>query len=296
MAIDVYQRITARVLEQLENGTVPWHKPWSGDDAAPQNLLSRKAYRGINSFLLACMPFDSPFWLTYRQAKQLGGSVRQGEKSTPVVFWKWLDHEDVETGETERIPLLRYYNVFNSTQCELPDGKVPEQPAGPTNDFEPIERCERVIVKMPSKPVIRHDANAAYYQPNCDSIHLPKRERFDAHEEYYSTAFHELVHATGHASRLNRSGITDVAAFGGQSYSKEELVAEMGAAFLCGHCGIENSTIENSSAYIAGWLRKLRNDKKLVVRAAAAAQKAADYILDRQFAEPIAEPAEGVAT
>ncbi len=296
MALDVYQSITTRILEQLQNGTVPWHKPWYGEEGSPQNLVSRKSYRGINVFLLAAMPHDSPFWLTYRQARQLGGTVRKGAKSTSVVFWKWIERRDAETGETDRIPLLRYYNVFNLEQCELPEGKVPERPAVPQNDFEPIERCERVVEAMPSKPTIRHDASAAFYRPGTDSVHIPKRERFDGAEEFYSTLFHELIHATGHQNRLNRPGICNLSTFGSHPYSKEELVAEMGAAFLCGQTGIENRTIDNSAAYIAGWLRQLRNDRKLVIHAAAAAQKAADFILDRQFSEFASESVGGLAS
>jgi antirestriction protein ArdC len=288
MALDVYQRINALILEQLENGTVPWHKPWSfGEAGAPQNLISRKAYRGINTFLLACQPYESPFWLTYRQAKQLSGHVRKGEKSAPVVFWKWLEKPDPDTGEAKRIPLLRYYSVFNVTQCDLPNDKVPELPGAMDNDFEPIAACEQLVESLQNPPAVHHDAAAAYYEPATDTIHLPMHQRFDSPEVYYATLLHELTHSTGHESRLNRSGITDVAAFASQSYSKEELIAEMGAAYLCGHTGSENSTLENSAAYIAGWLRRLRGDKKLVVQAAANAQKAADFVLNRTFDEAV---------
>jgi len=288
MALDVYQRINALILEQLENCTVPWHKPWSyGEAGAPQNLVSRKAYRGINTFLLACQPHESPFWLTYRQAKELGGHVRKGEKSAPVVFWKWLEKPDPETGEAKRIPLLRYYSVFNSSQCEIPAEKVPELTGAADNDFAPIAKCEHLVELMPNPPSVLHDAAAAYYLPATDSVHLPMCQRFDSPEAYYATLFHELTHASGHESRLNRPGITDVAAFASRSYSKEELIAEMGAAYLCGHTGIENETLDNSAAYIAGWLRRLRNDKKLVVHAAASAQKAADFVSNRSFEEAV---------
>jgi antirestriction protein ArdC len=288
MALDCYQRITDRIIEQLDNGTVPWHKPWTcGEAGAPQNLVSRRVYRGINTFLLACLPYESPFWLTYRQAKQIGGHVRKGEKSAPVVFWKWLEKPDPDTGEAKRIPLLRYYSVFNSAQCDLPTDKVPELPGAVENDFEPIAKCEQLVETMPNPPSVHHDAAAAFYQPATDAVHIPKRQRFDSPEAYYATLFHELMHATGHESRLNRPGITDVAAFASQSYSNEELIAEMGAAYLCGHTGIENRTLDNSAAYIAGWLRRMRDDKKLVVHAAANAQKAADFVLNRTFEEAV---------
>ena len=285
MAIDVYERITARVLEQLERGTVPWHKPWRGGEAGcPRNLISRRPYRGINVFLLsACTPFESPFWLTFRQANELGGHVRKGAKSTPIVFWKWLRRENAETGETEQFPLLRYYNVFNVAQCELPTEKVPALPSVPTTEFEPIGACEQILEGMPERPAIYYEGAAAYYRPLTDSVHLPKPEHFDSPEHFYGTVFHELIHATGHESRLNRHGITETPRFGTQTYSKEELVAEMGAAFLCGHAGIENNVIDNSASYVAEWLKRLRDDKRLVVHAAAAAQKAADFILGREF-------------
>ncbi len=226
------------------------------------------------------MPHGSPYWLTFRQAKGLGGHVRKGEKSCPVVFWKWLEKENRDTGKTERIPLLRYYAVFNALQCELPEGKLPAVPeAALDNAFAPLERCEGVVADWLGKPDIQHDTSQACYRPATDVVHMPRPERFDGAEEYYSTLFHELTHSTGHASRLNRPGIADVARFGSRDYSKEELVAEMGAAFLCGHCAVENRTIDNSAAYVASWLARLRKDSKLVVQAAAQAQQAADWVL-----------------
>lgn len=283
MPIDIYERITARILQQLEHGTVPWRKTWIGGEAVhPRNLASGHFYRGINPFLLACTPFESPHWLTFKQAKKLGGSVRKGEKSTPVIFWKWLMKENAETGKKEKFPLLRHYNVFNIAQCELPSNKVPATAAVPEFDFEPIAACERVVEGMPDPPAILHEGGTAAYRPSDDSVRVPNPERFERPEEFYATLFHELTHSTGHESRLNRPGVTSLISFGSRSYSKEELIAEMGASFLCGHCGIENAVIENSAAYISGWLRKLRDDKRLVVHAAAAAQKSADFILGRR--------------
>jgi len=284
MAIDVYERITARIVQQLESGTVPWRKPWKGGEAGhPRNLVSGHRYRGVNTFLLACAAHDSPYWLTFRQTKQLGGHVRKGEKSTPVVFWKWIERENPDSGQIEKFPLLRSYSVFNSEQCDLPPDKVPTISAVPVNDFEPITVCEQVVSEMPDPPEIIHGGASASYRPVSDTVQMPRPSRFDAPTDYYSTLFHELTHSTGHESRLCRLGITDDIRFGSQTYSKEELVAEMGAAFLCGHCGIENTVLENSTAYIAGWLRRLRDDKRLVVHAAAAAQKAADFILGHQI-------------
>ena len=283
MANQVYDIVTDRVVSLLERGVVPWRRPWAGADVQPQNLVSRRPYRGINPFLLGCTGFASPFWLTFKQAKTLGGSVRKGEKATPVIFWKrWrTDRIDPETGDREvvDIPILRYYNVFNVDQCDGIDA-----PALPkAHDFQPIQRCESVVQGMPKQPTIEHREARAYYRPSTDTVNMPRPELFVGSEEYYSTLFHELSHATGHPSRLDRPGAANTAAFGSADYSREELVAEMGAAFLSGHCAIETATIENSAAYIAGWLRRLRDDHRLVVTAAAQAQKAADYILGTTF-------------
>jgi antirestriction protein ArdC len=232
--------------------------------------------------LLACCKYESPYWLTFKQAKQLSGSVKKGEKSMPVVFWKWNEVEDAESGKPKQVPILRYYNVFNLAQCELPEAKQPPALEVETHDFSPIDACESLVREMPKAPAIKHDTVSAFYRPSSDQVHMPPAERFEKPGEYYSTLFHELTHATGHESRLHRDGICEVSPFGSRTYSKEELIAEMGAAFLCGHCGIEDTTIDNSAAYIQGWLKKLRGDSRLVVHAAAAAQKAADFILGRK--------------
>ena len=282
--VDVYQVITDRIIEQLEIGTIPWQRRWSGCEAGmPRNLISRNQYRGVNTFLLSCMPHESPYWLTFKQAKAIGGHVLKGQKSTPVIFWKWYESRNPETGETEQVPVLRYYNVFNIEQCDIPEAKLPESATPETFAFEPIQACESILETMPQQPAIEHGGGSACYIPQADTVRMPQPERFENSTGYYSTLFHELTHATGHASRLNRAGITDVAAFGSRTYSKEELVAEMGAAFLCGHTGIENQAIDNSAAYISGWLKKLRSDKRLVIHAAAAAQKASDFILGRKY-------------
>jgi antirestriction protein ArdC len=291
--MSVYDLITARVVSLLEAGVAPWRKPWGGARLWPRNLVSGHHYRGINVFLLACSGYSSPFWLTYKQAQAMGGHVRKGEKASPIVFWTKLQKADRETGETIELPLLRYYSGFNVAQCEgLPENRIPT--LGPVSErpFSPIGECERVVNGMPSAPTIRHGFDHACYVPSLDEVRLPNRGQFDSPESYYTTAFHELGHSTGHASRLNRKGIADVAAFGGDTYSREELVAEMTAAFLSGHCGIENATIENSASYLAGWLKVLREDSRLVVTAAAQAQKAADFILGKTWGD---EGAQGEA-
>lgn len=287
MSEAVYAIITDRILSLLEKGTVPWHKPWRAGYQAPSNLISGKAYRGINTFILNAASYGSPYWLSFKQAQGLGGNVRKGERACPVVFWKWLEKADPKTGEPERIPFLRYYSVFNIAQCEnIPADKIPASDT-PTHTHSPVEAAERIVGAMPKAPEIRHGQGRAFYSPRLDFVGMPDLSAFPAREEYYSTLFHELAHSTGHKERLNRKGVNgsdgDLAQFGSDRYAKEELVAEMGAAFLCGECAIVERTLDNSAAYVAGWLARLKGDAKLVVQAAAQAQKAADFILARQF-------------
>ena len=280
--VDVYQIITDRLIEIMEQGLIPWRKPWnSGGESGPLNLISKKHYQGINCFLLACPSFDSPYWLTYNQALSLGGNVRKGEKGTPVIFWKLYNKEDPESDNgIITVPVLRYYTVFNAEQCE--DIAVPALEISTWAEHDPIEAAEAVILTMPNRPAVEIGGTRAYYSPSLDLVRVPELFRYEQAEEYYSTFFHELAHATGHESRLNREGITGNHFFGDSVYSREELVAEMTAAFLCGHTGIVNTTIQNSAAYLQSWIRTLRGDRKLAVIAAAQAQKAADYILNRK--------------
>ena len=287
LGTSVYEVVTARILEKLEQGTVPWQKPWTAAGGSPRNLVSGHQYRGINIFLLASQGFTSPYWVTFKQAKTLGGSVRKRERATPVVFWKWIERasEDPETGETEtkKIPLVRYYNVFNVEQCDgISHARLEVEPDEP-EPFNPIESAERIVASYPRPPSISEDGRgAAYYRPATDSIHTPKQEVFDSEEHYYATLFHEMAHSTGHESRLARPGITNHIRHASHDYTQEELVAEMGAAFLAAEAGINSEgLVDNSAAYVASWLKALRNDKKLVVFAGAQAQKAVDHILDR---------------
>lgn len=275
-----YREITDTLIELLEQGTVPWRKPWNAGEPC-QNLTSRRPYRGINPFVLNCQPFRSPFWISFRQAKSLGAHVRKGSKGTRIWFWKFWDKKNAE-GELERIPVLRRYTIFNVEQCEGLAGKVPSLDDPERQPFSPIERAERIVSGMPRRPAIQHGGRQAFYQSAADAITMPDRELFAAEPEYYSTLFHELTHATGHASRLGRKGIEGASPFGSPAYSREELIAEMGAAFLCGESRIATATLENSAAYLRNWIAKLRGDASLAVKAAGAAQRAADFILDRQ--------------
>ena len=268
----VYEIVTEQVIKQLESGVAPWRKPWR--TLPPANLISKKPYRGINVFLLALAGYGSQYWLTYRQAQALGGNVRRGEHGTKIVFWKFDKYEtEIADGETEerKSAVLRYYTVFNLEQTEGLKALLALPPAFP------IESAEAIVKGMPNPPAFEQDARAAYI-PTRDVVTMPSRTAFESQAEYYSTLFHELTHSTGHAKRLAREGFDTPQKFGSDSYSREELIAEMGSAMLCGVAGIEQGTLANSAAYLKRWIERLRSDSRLVVSAASASQKAADYI------------------
>lgn len=285
MKKDVYQIVSDRILALLDAGVNPWRKPWSAAAwKPPRNLASGKAYRGINVMLLGMAPYESNYWLTFKQALDRGGNVRKGEKSSLAVFWKLYDRkaEDGATNsERKQIPVLRYYNVFNSEQCE--GIETPPVPVPQTFEHDPIETAERLAAGMPQSPEIIHDdRRRAFYREHTDTVNMPLPEQFQKREEYYSTLFHELAHSTGHKSRLNRD-LTGQ--FGDRSYGREELIAEMAAAYLCGLAGILDETVDNTAAYLDSWRGIIKEDKKAVVMAAAAAQKAVDFITAAEQAE-----------
>jgi antirestriction protein ArdC len=287
----VYEIVTDRIISSLKAGVIPWEKPWSSSgNGWPRNLVTMKQYRGINVLLLWSSEYSSPFWLTFKQAKTLKGSVRKGEHGTPIIFYKQLPEyakNDEDTiSKDERIAfVLCHYTVFNLEQC---DGlTLPEisQPAI-APEIDEGEVCESIVTGWKNRPALHLNSPnefRAYYRPSTDSIHMPARSRFVDVPHYYSTFFHELVHSTGHKSRLNR---TFGDRFGDELYSKEELVAEMGAAFLCAIAGVANEhTDRNTTAYIQNWIEKLEKDNQLIVHAAANAQRAVDLILGSRFEE-----------
>lgn len=274
----VYQIITDEILKALDQGVVPWKQLWSS--MTPTSASTGKPYTGINCFLLSMSQsrngFKSNLWMTYKQATKLGGNVKKGEKSTIVVYWQINEKKD-ENGKKKNIPFLRYYRVFNFDQTEnvtLP--KRLEEKNVKVNDNDIIDNAENVVQNMPNAPVISVGGDVASYVPSMDMVTMPDITIFTISEEYYSVLFHELVHSTGHKSRLDRSGKMDK-----ENYSKEELIAEMGSAFLCGYCGISESTIDQSAAYIDHWRKVIEGDPKVVIQAASKAQKAADYILGK---------------
>lgn len=284
--IDVYATVTDKIISQLEAGTVPWQKPWL--TTSPMSLSAKRAYRGINVLLLGISAaengYTSPYWVTFRQAKKIGGNVRKGEKSTLVVLWKWIDREkENDQGETEtyRFPILRYFRVFNTNQCDLPEGIVPELKNG--DPVDPIEEAETMINAMPQRPPIKNGGERACYSPLADTVQLPPRDSFTSSESYYGTVFHELAHSTGHESRLGRFKSYEDTTEVFRGYGAEELVAEMASAFLAATVGIDTEAeTQRSAAYMQNWMKSLKNDPKMVVLAASRAQKAADWILDRR--------------
>ena len=271
--MDIYKEVTDRIIAQMENGIIPWQKPWISNGNCISHATG-KAYSLLNQMLLG-RPGE---YVTFKQVQQEGGRVRKGEKASMVVFWKWIEEKDPETEEIKQIPFLRYYNVFHIDQCEglkprhtnaLPNTASADQ----TADTIITAYCGREGVKL-----IHEEGDRAFYRPATDSITLLHMAQFTATAEYYSTAFHELTHSTDHASRLNR--LEKVAFFGTEAYSKEELVAEIGASSLVNHAGLETAnSFRNSTAYIQNWLSVLKNDKRFIVSASGKAEKAVNLIL-----------------
>jgi antirestriction protein ArdC len=278
MKKSAYDRVTERMLELLEKGVCPWRRPWNRLGGRPRNFVSDRPYSGVNWFLLEAMAFDLPWFMTFNQVKAKGGKIIKGSKGIPVVYWGKLeakqDEPKEEGEETRKIPFLKAYVVFNA--CHVEGVDFPEVAEAEPLDFSPIEAAERVVKGWSDAPEVLHGYRHACYISATDEIQLPPKARFASCEEYYATRFHEMGHATGAKSRLDRKL---EGTFGDGDYSREELIAEMTAAFLCAHCGIDNSVVENSAAYLQGWIRILKGDSKLVVTAASQAQKSANLIL-----------------
>ena len=277
MSAKVYEIVTNRIIEELEKGVIPWRKPWTGGRGGAYNRISRKPYSMLNQMLLK----HGGEYATFKQWQSLGGKVRKGEKSEIVTFWKMIETETVKadgTTEKKTIPMLRYFSVFHVSQIE---GVEPLEK--PFEDVEPIEAADKIIVDYVSREgltFVETVTDEAYYSPSRDLVQVPAKEQYGAIAEYYSTTFHELTHSTGHAKRLNRLTTGIKAAFGGEEYSKEELTAEIGAASLLNHLGIETpDSFKNSAAYIQSWLKALRGDARMIVAAASRAEKAVGYIL-----------------
>lgn len=287
---DVAQDITDAILASLEAGTVPWHQPWASTGGQlPRSMATGKLYQGMNSFLLGMYAqtadYTSPWWGTYNQIKAQGGQVTKGEKASTVILYRTFDkdQENPKTGETETvtIPVLRAFSVFNACQTTgLPEKYTTAPTTG--NDFDPIESAEAIVKDYTSRggPSILHGFDAACYNFREDRVYLPNLNQFETPEDYYATNFHELGHSTGAEKRLAREGIAGSDhKFGDAVYSFEELIAEMTAAMVCTIVGIDQTnTLPQHAGYIAHWIQVLKGDKKMILKAAAGAQKATNLI------------------
>ena len=289
---NVYQRVTDYVIQELEKGTVPWQKGWSCY-GPPKNINSGYVYHGWNTFFLnyitASEQYKTPFFITYNQARSMGGYVKEGSEGYPVIYWKRLDTNykalkgGVDETEENEYPksrlVLKVYTVFNIDQTDGIDFAFAA--AKEKSEKEKLEDCDLIIQRMPGCPPVRHGGDSASYYSGTDFIQMPHFEQFHESELYYKTLFHELTHSTGHPRRLNRKEL-EYFVKGDERYAKEELTAELGAAYLCAYTGIDQMTIDNSASYINWWLQSLQNDKTLLIKAASQAQAATDYILNVQ--------------
>lgn len=286
----ICEMVTERIVKEMERGIIPWRRPWTGSTTAAISHSTGKPYSLLNQIILG----RAGEYITFKQVTAEGGKVKKGEKGHPVVFWKMQTVTETDSNGEPReklIPFLRYYTVFHIDQCEGITAKhTAEAPA--TAPVSPVEAAEQIVkgyAERESNLRIerKQESNSAYYSPALDKIVVPCLEQYSDSAEYYSTLFHEMVHSTGHSTRLNRfTGTAAAAAFGGEEYSKEELTAEIGAAALVNACGIDDShSITNSAAYIQSWLKALKNDPTMIITAAGKAEKATAYITDNQSGE-----------
>ena len=287
MKVNVYQMVTDKIIKSLENGVIPWHRPWKthlDNKSLAYNRISKKPYSLLNQMLLN----NGGEYATFKQWVELGGHIKQGAKSEFVVFWKMLEkvEKDEKTGEEKKvtIPYLKYINVFHISCVEgvkpLDNGDIYTAALPPQG----IEQADGIINEYVTREHITFNSvrcNEAYYSPLYDLVQVPCISQYDNVGEYYSTTFHELVHSTGHKSRLNRFKDNKSARFGTQTYSKEELCAEIGSATILNILNIESdNTFSNSVAYIQNWLKVLKNDNKFIVSASIKSEKAIKLILN----------------
>lgn len=281
----VHQRVTDQIIQKLEEGVVPWHSPHLAQVGFPKNFQSGKAYRGINVMLLGMAGYTSPWFLTYKQAQERGGQVRRGERGYLVVKFGTYNKESGD-GAKELRKFLRHYTVFNA--CQIDDVEFPEPKLPSFTRDETTAMAETIVSGMPNPPAINEGRSArTCYSPKTDSIDIPDRAYFESHRRFFKSLFHEMVHSTGAAKRLARKTLLDnrgISMSDRTIYSKEELVAEIGAAFLCAHAGIVIDDHENSAAYIQSWLNVLKSgdNARWIIEAAGHAQQAVDYILKQE--------------
>lgn len=270
----VYETITQEFIDALSKGVIPWKKEWR--NFTPSNLSTGKEYKGINRIILSMKGFSSPYWVGMKQCNALGGRIKKGAKASNIVKW-WMEKEILEDGSERLVPkyplILKVWNVEQTTGIE------DKLPVVNTNNH-PITPAEKVVNGMPNKPVIKHVDGTPCYNLITDEVHIPAIKAFINSDAYYVTLFHELVHSTLHTSRLNRRKEKNINQSNLQTYSQEELVAEIGASFLSSEAGISQD-LENSKAYINGWVRFLENHKNAIIIAAQSAEKAANFIMNR---------------
>ena len=288
---DPYQLVTDLIITHLEQGVVPWRCPWNRSTGRPRNFHTGREYQGVNVLLLSIHRFASPWWLTFRQTKERGGSVRKGEHGAFVM--KWGKHERAlkngdGTEEKKTTFFLKSYRVFNA--CQIDGILFPAMEATTRLEgAQRIARAEEIVHQMPQPPAITEGySTQASYRVGTDTVQMPSFERFHSAEDYHLTLFHELTHATGHKKRLSRKCVVESDGFGGEVYSQEELVAEIGAAFLGAEADIVRDEHEQAAAYLRGWLDALREKdaRRWIVQAATQAGRAADYILGRSVSQP----------
>lgn len=275
-----YELITDLIIKKLEEGIIPWRSPFRGHRMANANWLTKKPYHGINALMTSMMGKRSPYWLTFNQIKQTkDAKLPKGSRGVPILFAKYVEYVDDDNNTKTKSIYKRSY-VFNLQDVQGIDCPVMEKNENMEMlDFNPIEECELLLEKIkPNLCPIRHiDDFRAFYSPLEDSISIANVDMFQENEDYYSTLFHEIIHSTGHESRMKR----DLS--GGkksQKYAKEELIAEIGASFLCAEAGIIQSTLVDSASYIQSWLKQLRNDNHIVIQASSQAQKAVTFLND----------------
>lgn len=289
MKRDLYETVTNSIVTKLENGVLPWVRGWNAGTSMPMNAVSNRPYSGINILLFwtsADRGYSTPRYITYNQANEAGGHVRKGEHGAKVYYFKQLEIAQEGSEETKRIPMLREYTVFNVDQCDdLPDAIKRGKDAGRINPDNRETLADEFI--QATQADFREGTGCPCYVPSKDFIAMPAFADFHSQPQFYAVAFHELVHWSGHKSRLDRDLKSR---FDKQSYAMEELVAELGAAFLCAEFGFDNST-DNHVAYLASWLDVLKHDKRAIFTAASKAQKAADYLRGLAIAEPLAQAA-----
>ena len=287
MSKSAYEIVAQSIISQLEQDTAPWRREWLAQGYTPLSMSSKKKYNGVNFMLLSFSAmangYSNPYWGTFKQITEMGGGVRRGEKGTPVVLWKKLDSEVEVAGEltNKSAVIMRYFTVFNAEQASWEKGEPSYEKLETRTDVEVIARAQKVIDDYFNREsvTLAFGGDRAFYSPSRDIVQLPPQESFTSDAPFYSTAFHEIGHSTGHKDRLARDGVMENHYFGSADYSQEELVAEFTAAFLSSETGVLPATLDNSTAYIKSWLRVLKNDPKMLVQAIGRAQKATNYIL-----------------